>query len=230
MDRLLIVGLGEPEAGALRECLSTPVTCYEMLPRIQLRQGQLYVESPRADGRLLPVARVLFHGIFEDDLPFLGALALWGGPCFPNARGMLDCRLRLPCLVRALRVTRFAGLARGYADCGSAFEADVETRADSASARPPPGECPRAGRRPTGQIRQALPPFRPPLIESPHASPRKCSSRETASVPSVEQRRRGRPSPPGIPFLDRLNCLRLFETGVSDALARLRRRFRHASR
>src|SRR5437764_9893687 len=126
MDRLLIVGLDEPEVVALRERLSGPIVQAEMLPRLQLRRGRLFVESPDADGRFLAVSRVVFHGIFEDDLPFLTALALWGGPCFPQARGMMDCRLRLPCLVRALKVTRFGSLARGFADRGTEFVADTE--------------------------------------------------------------------------------------------------------
>jgi hypothetical protein len=127
MDRLLLVGLDEPEQQALRERLPGPITCYEMLPRIQVKQGQLFVESMKADDRFLPVARVVFHGIFEDDLPFLAALALWGGPCFPRARGMMDCRQRLPCLVRALAVTRFGALQRGYADRRTAFETETDT-------------------------------------------------------------------------------------------------------
>src|SRR5262245_61909054 len=122
-DRLLVVGLEEPEFQALRQRLPAPAVWYEMLPRLLLRAGALHVESPRADGRFLPVSKVVFHGIFEDDLPFLSALALWGGPCFPRARGLMDARLRLPCLVRALEVTRFGGLARGYADRGTVFEA-----------------------------------------------------------------------------------------------------------
>ena len=77
----------------------------------------------RARASASPVSHVLFHGIFEDDFPFLTALALWGGPCLPKARGMMDCRLRIPCLVRALEVTRFGGMLRGYADCDTTVEA-----------------------------------------------------------------------------------------------------------
>src|SRR3954451_7669590 len=127
MDRLLIVGLDEPEVVALRERLSGPIVQAEMLPRIQLRRGRLFVESPDADGRFLAVHRVVFHGIFEDDLPFLTALALWGGPCLPCGRGMMDCRQRLPCLVRALAVTRFGVLPRGYADRGTTYPGGADT-------------------------------------------------------------------------------------------------------
>jgi hypothetical protein len=126
-NRLLLIGHDEPEAEAIRQRVDVPVVHFEMLPRLLLHQGRLHVEHPNADGRFLPVAQVVFHGIFEDDLPALAALALWGGPCFPGARGMMDCRLRLPCLVRALRVTWFGSLPRGYADRGSAYAAESET-------------------------------------------------------------------------------------------------------
>jgi hypothetical protein len=130
MDRLLIVGHDEPESRAIRERVPLPVVSFEMLPRLQLIHGRLHVERPNAAGGFLPVSQVIFHGIFEDDFPALTALALWGGPCFPNARGMMNARLRLPCLVRALEVTRFGSLLRGYADRGTEFRADEETVAN----------------------------------------------------------------------------------------------------
>ena len=111
MNRLLIIGHDESEYQAIRERVPGPVVYFEMLPRLQLIRGGLHVEHPDAHGRFLPVSRVIFHGIFENDLPALAALALWGGPCYPRARGMMDCRLRIPCLVRALSATRF-GAAR----------------------------------------------------------------------------------------------------------------------
>lgn len=74
----------------------------------------------------MPVARVIFHGIFEHDLEFLAGLALWGGPCFPNPVAMMDCRLRLPCLVRALKYSRFGG-PRGFASPGGEYRAKAES-------------------------------------------------------------------------------------------------------
>jgi hypothetical protein len=126
MDRLLIVGLDEPEYHDLRQRLQTPAVYSDLLPRLRLDRGRLFVEKPNSLDVFVPVSRVIFHGIFEDDLPFLSALALWGGPCFPGARGMMDCRLRLPCLVRALAVTRFGNLPRGYADRGTAMESATD--------------------------------------------------------------------------------------------------------
>jgi hypothetical protein len=127
MDRLLIVGLDEPEYRDLRARVSGPVVYSDLLPRLRLERGRLLVEKPDSFETFVPVARVIFHGIFEDDLPFLTALALWGGPCLPCARGMMDCRQRLPCLVRALAVTRFGALPRGYADRGTTYPGGADT-------------------------------------------------------------------------------------------------------
>src|SRR4051812_37455761 len=88
MNRVLIIGHDQPEADALSRRIAAPAVCHEMLPRLRLWQGRLAVESPDRDDRYLGVSHVVFHGIFEDDLPALSALALWGGPCFPRARAM----------------------------------------------------------------------------------------------------------------------------------------------
>lgn len=116
MDRVLIVGLDDPEVNDLRKSLPGKCVFADMLPRLLLDRGRLHVENPNVFDTFVPVSRVVYHGIFEDDLPFLSALALWGGPCLPNARGMMDCRQRLPGLVRALAVSRFGALPRGFAD------------------------------------------------------------------------------------------------------------------
>jgi hypothetical protein len=124
VGRLLIVGLDEPEVLDLKSRLDSPAVSYELLPRIRIDNGRLLVENPNAFEAFVPVSRVVFHGIFEDDLSFLSALALWGGPCLPHARGMMDCRLRIPCLVRALEATRFGSMRRGYADRGTTIQSE----------------------------------------------------------------------------------------------------------
>lgn len=96
-----------------------------MLPKIVVERGQLFVRSPHS-ARFLRVSRVIFHGIFEHDLEFLAGLALWGGPCFPNPSAMMDCRLRLPGLVRALKHTRFGGGPRGFASPNAEYTAEGE--------------------------------------------------------------------------------------------------------
>src|ERR1700722_13482907 len=124
-DRILLIGFDESEAAALSERLSLPCISHEMLPKIVVKGGQLFVESPERV-RYLPVSRVVFHGIFEHDLEFLAGLALWRGPCFPNPTAMMDCRLRLPCLVHALRFTRFGG-QRGFASPDATYKSDSES-------------------------------------------------------------------------------------------------------
>jgi hypothetical protein len=126
VEPILLVGLDEPEVAELRGRLDRPALAYETLPRIQVDRGRLLVEHPHAMNAFVPVARVVFHAIFEDDFDFLTALALWAGPCLPNARAMMDCRLRLPCLVRALAATRFGAMPRGYADRGTTVHAEGE--------------------------------------------------------------------------------------------------------
>jgi hypothetical protein len=97
-----------------------PLISHEMLPKVQIRAGGLFALHPDRE-QFIPVAKVIFHGIFEDDLPMLAALALWGGPCLPGAHGMLDCRPRIANLARVKRVSRFAALPRGYADANTSF-------------------------------------------------------------------------------------------------------------
>ena len=126
MDSLLIVGLDEPETAEIRRRVAGPVLAFEMPPRIRVDRGRLLVEHPHLINTLVPVGRVVFHGIFEDDFDLITALALWGGPCLPGARGMMDCRLRLPCLVRSLGVTRFGSDPRGYADRGATVTAESD--------------------------------------------------------------------------------------------------------
>jgi hypothetical protein len=127
VDRILIVGLEEPEFKELRDRTGRKLLHHEMLPRIVLDRGRFLVERLSVAGSWALVSAVVFHGIFEDDFPFLTALALWGGPCLPNALGMMDCRQRVPGLVRALQVTRFGHLPRGFATAGTTAEAETDT-------------------------------------------------------------------------------------------------------
>jgi hypothetical protein len=88
MDPLLLVGLDEPETAELRRRLDHPILAFETLPRIRVDRGRLLVEHPHFMNHFVPAERVAFHAIFEDDFDFLTALALWGGPCLPGARGI----------------------------------------------------------------------------------------------------------------------------------------------
>ncbi len=126
MTRLLVVGLDEPEIVDLRRRLGGPAVCHSLLPAIRIEDGRLLAERASGPG-MLEVDRVVFHGIFADDYAFLTALALWGGPCLPSARGLLDCRERLPCLARTLRITRFGQMRRGWAARGQTIERATDT-------------------------------------------------------------------------------------------------------
>jgi hypothetical protein len=126
VSNLLTIGLERAEVKELRSRVELPLIAHEMLPKVQIRDGRLFTLHPDRE-QFVPVAKVIFHGIFEDDLPTLAALALWGGPCLPGAHGMLDCRPRIANLARVRRVSRFAALPRGYADANTTFPIDGET-------------------------------------------------------------------------------------------------------
>jgi hypothetical protein len=123
--RLCIVGLDEPEHSEILSHLFVRSVAHEALPRIYVEDGELFVESRRGP-HFVSVSAVVFHGIYEDDLDFIAGLALWGGPCLPSARAMMDCRLRLPCLVRALEYTRFGAPVRSYVAPGTPFASERE--------------------------------------------------------------------------------------------------------
>ena len=125
MSNLLTIGLELDEVNELRERVAVPVIAHEMLPKLHIRDGGLFARRPDRD-QFASVTKVIFHGIFEDDLPTLAALALWGGPCLPGAHGMLDCRPRIANLARVRRVSRFAALPRGYADANTTFPVKAE--------------------------------------------------------------------------------------------------------
>lgn len=123
--RPCIIGLDQPQNDLLKARVAGPLTIHETLPRILVRDGELLVEAPSGFG-LIPASKVVFHGIFEDDHDFIAGLALWGGPSLPDARAMMDCRLKLPCLVRALRYTEFGNPPRGFSSPGIDYATVVE--------------------------------------------------------------------------------------------------------
>ncbi|MCR9142725.1 MAG: hypothetical protein NXI24_10775 [bacterium] len=125
-ERTLIVGLDEPEYSEIQDRIDGMSVAYEYLPEIFLRDGELYVESRTHTGRFLKVDRVIYHGIYEDDFDFLTALALWRGPCLPDAMGMVDMRLRHSGLARAIRVSRFGQMPRGFSIGDRSFSSDAE--------------------------------------------------------------------------------------------------------
>ena len=94
MDKktVLIIGLEKQDVQAIKQQvgLGFIILHYEMLPKIKLVSGTLFVESLSVTDKYLPVDQVIFHGIFEDDFDVLTMLTLWNGPCLPNAQGMME--------------------------------------------------------------------------------------------------------------------------------------------
>jgi hypothetical protein len=117
MHRVLIVGVERDVEPLIADRLNCPYVYAETLPPIRVADGELFVQRTGgvARGSFLPVTHVLYHGIYEDDLEFITALALWRGHCLPAGPAMLKARPRVPCLVHALDVTAFPGGPRGYA-------------------------------------------------------------------------------------------------------------------
>ena len=125
--RILIVGLDPADSDIIKnKLLDFLVVAYDALPRIRLSEGVLLVESPWHPDKYLPVDKVIFHGIFENDYDFITLLAMWNGQCLPNPLGMMDCRLRHAGLVRALRVTKFGNVPRGMCITAEKWVSDKE--------------------------------------------------------------------------------------------------------
>ena len=124
-EQVCLVGLEEFQTAEIRQHVKLPYIIHDVVPRIVVKDCQLLVQHPNR-ASLVPVSKVVLHGIFDDDMDFITGLAVWGGPCLPNALAMMDCRLKLPCLARALRHTRFGSPARGYAAPGTTVETDKE--------------------------------------------------------------------------------------------------------
>ena len=108
----LIVGLDENETQQIRDKIDHAIITHVIIPKIRVIDGELYAETGRGV-QMAPISCVVYHGIYENDLDFITGLGFWGGHCLPNPRGMMDLRLKLPGLLRALDHTRF-GYARGF--------------------------------------------------------------------------------------------------------------------
>lgn len=104
--RLCSIGLDRSIVNRIKETHFGPVIVHDMVPKFYVEEGVLYIERSNRVG-FLKVDKVIFHGIYENDFDLITGLAIWGGACYPNALGMMNCRLKLPCLARALQVSRF---------------------------------------------------------------------------------------------------------------------------
>ena len=124
-EYVCIVGLDEEEASELSRALEIPSFFRVTLPTIMVQSGQLWVET-ESRPRYVPVKKLVYHAIYENDLDFITGLSFWGGACLPNARGMLDLRLKLPGLLRALDHTRF-GFRRDFVSARTTFQPEHES-------------------------------------------------------------------------------------------------------
>ena len=113
--RILLIGLLPEEVESIKQTLSIDflIVAYDLLPEVTLNNGVLSVESPRVMGKFLKVDQVIFHSIYEKDYDFITLLALWNGPCLPNATAMMNLRERIQGLIRSLEVSNFDGIPRG---------------------------------------------------------------------------------------------------------------------
>lgn len=123
--RLAIIGLNKGIAQEIKRNFFGPIITHETIPKFLVYKGKLFIERSNGVG-MLPVDKVIFHGIFENDFDFITALAIWGGDCFPNAMAMMNCRLKLPCLARALQMTKYNS-KRGMLSPNTAINVNEET-------------------------------------------------------------------------------------------------------
>lgn len=123
--RISVIGLGKELFSVIKENYFGPMIHHELIPKFMINRGQLFIEKSNGVG-MLPVDKVVFHGIFENDFDLITGLAIWGGPCYPNAMAMMNCRLKAPCLARALQVSRFNS-QRGFISPDTSIHANETT-------------------------------------------------------------------------------------------------------
>lgn len=123
-NRIAVVGLHQNEYDYIRKNVDSLMIWHQSVPKIKIVNQTLYVEKSQGVG-MLPVDKIVYHGIFEKDLDFISGLALWNGPCYPNALGMIDCRLKIPCLARAMQISKFAS-PRGFISAHAFVRTETE--------------------------------------------------------------------------------------------------------
>jgi hypothetical protein len=108
--RIVIIGHQDTEVTELRKVLHTPAVHYTRLPKAFIdNSGKFMVEHPSFIDQFIETAGVIFHGVYDDDLPFLNAVAISRTPCFPGSMGLIMSRDRMTSLNYALARSEFAG-------------------------------------------------------------------------------------------------------------------------
>lgn len=124
-NRIALVGIEQEEYEVIRANYSGLIIWHQALPKIVVKDQVLYMEKANGVG-MLPVDKVVYYGIYDNDFDFIAGLAIWNGACYPNAAAMLDCRFKIPCLVKALTHTQF-GAPRGFISAGASMNATEDT-------------------------------------------------------------------------------------------------------
>lgn len=124
-NRIVLVGIETEEYQVIRSKYQGHIIWHQAIPNIVVKNGVLFVEKESGVG-MLPVDKVVYYGIYENDFDFITGLALWNGSCFPNPIGMMDCRLKMPCLVKALKYSNF-GSPRGFVSAKTEITVNQDT-------------------------------------------------------------------------------------------------------
>ncbi|MFN3755136.1 hypothetical protein [Flavobacterium sp.] len=124
-NRIALVGIEWEEYQVIKSSYTGLIIWHQSIPKIVVKNGVLYMEKESGVG-MLPVDKVVYYGIYDNDFDFITGLVIWGGPCFPNASAMLDCRLKIPCLIKAMKYSRFSS-PRGFVAAGAEVEVLEDT-------------------------------------------------------------------------------------------------------
>lgn len=116
-NRIALVGIEQEEYDVIKANYSGHVIWHQSIPKIVVKDEVLYMEKANGVG-MLPVDKVVYYGIYDNDFDFITGLAIWQGDCYPNAAAMLDCRFKIPCLVKALSLSKFSS-PRGFISAGA---------------------------------------------------------------------------------------------------------------
>lgn len=116
-NRIALVGIEQEEYDVIKASYSGHIIWHQSIPKIVVKDEVLYMEKANGVG-MLPVDKVVYYGIYDNDFDFITGLAIWQGDCYPNAAAMLDCRFKIPCLVKALSLSKFSS-PRGFISAGA---------------------------------------------------------------------------------------------------------------
>ncbi|MVO08199.1 hypothetical protein GOQ30_03350 [Flavobacterium sp. TP390] len=124
-NRIALIGIEPEEYEVIRAHYTGHIIWHLAIPKIVVKDEVLFIEKANGVG-MLPVDKVVYYGIYDDDFDFISGLAIWNGPCYPNAKGMLDCRFKIPCLIKALSLSQFSA-PRGFVSAGATVTTTQDT-------------------------------------------------------------------------------------------------------